>query len=198
MKYLFKSLVCAVVVSVLLAMTGFYGACEEIREGVLRLHILANSDSDEDQQLKLNVRDELLEYTEELFSGCRNKEEAVRKAGEHIGDIQCFAQNSVRKHGYDYPVQAYVTNMSFDTRVYDDVTMPAGHYDAVRIVIGEGAGHNWWCVLFPALCLPSARGDELSALVNDAERDILSGGVKYEVKFKIVEWTEAFLGLFWH
>ena len=198
MKYLFRSLVCALAISCLLTMTGFYGACEEIRDGVLRLHILANSDSDEDQQLKLEVRDALLGYTDRLFSDCKSKDEALKAAGEHIEDIRCFAEMTVREHGYDYPVQAYVTNMSFDTRVYEDITMPAGHYDAVRIVIGEGKGHNWWCVLFPALCLPSAGKDELSGTMSGAERDIVSGGDRYEVRFKVVEWAEAFFSLFRH
>ena len=196
MKILFRSLVCALVISCLLTMTGFYGACEEIRGGVLRLHILANSDSDEDQQLKLEVRDGLLGYTDRLFSGCKSKDEALRAAGEHIEDIRCFAEMTVREYGYNYPVQAYVTNMSFDTRVYEDITMPAGRYDAVRIVIGEGNGHNWWCVLFPALCLPSAGKDELSGAMSSAGRDIVSGGDRYEVRFKIVEWAEAFFSLF--
>ncbi len=196
MKYLFRSVVCSLLISCLLAMTGFYGACEEIRGEVLRLHILANSDSDEDQQLKLNVRDELLEYTEKLFSSCRDKQSAVRAARQHIDEIQDFAEKTVKKYGYDYPVQAYVTDMDFETRVYDNITMPAGHYDALRVVIGSGRGHNWWCVLYPALCLPSAKGDELDNAINSGERDIVSGGDKYEVRFRLVEWAEAFFSLF--
>ncbi len=196
MKYLFKSLVCAFVVTCLMAMTGFYGACEEIRGDVLRLHILANSDSDEDQKLKLKVRDGLLGYTDELFSECIDKNEALRLAQEHIGEIRSFAEKTVREYGYSYPVQAYVTNMSFDTREYGKLTLPAGRYDAVRIIIGKGEGHNWWCVLFPALCLPSAGGNVLGNALDGAEQDIVSGGDRYQVRFKLLEWAEAFFGLF--
>lgn len=190
MKLIFKSVCCAVIIGCLLSMTGFCGACEDIEDKVFRLHIIANSDSDEDQNLKLLVRDEITSYTEELFADCKNKEESMEKARNNIESIKSKAEDIVRKNGYDYAVDAYVTNMSFDTRVYDDFTLPAGKYDALRIVLGEGKGHNWWCVLYPAVCVPSAEKDIGSAL-NESETDIVTDSDKYIVKFKIVEIFET-------
>lgn len=196
MKLLFKSLCCALVISCLLSMTGFCGACEDIQNEVFRLHILANSDSEDDQKLKLYVRDGLLEYTEGLFKNCKNKEQSEQTALENIDNIKQKAQTLVYEYGYNYPVDAYITNMSFNTRVYDDFTLPAGNYDALRIVIGEGEGHNWWCVIYPALCVPSAEGDELNSVLNEDEQDIINESEHYEVKFKIVEIFEGICSWF--
>ena len=196
MKYLLKAVVCSVILSCLLSMTGFYGACEDIRQEVFRLHILANSDSDEDQRLKLTVRDRVLGYTEELFRNCNSKEESIRTAKANIKEITAFAQSVVKEQGYEYPVKVYVTKMPFTTRVYDQITLPAGQYDALRIVIGSGQGHNWWCVLYPALCLPSASGNELSGVISEGEEEIVSAGEKYEVKFWLIEWWEGLLSVF--
>ena len=196
MRYLFKAVIGALVAACVLSVTGFYGACEDIRREVFRLHILANSDSEADQQLKLTVRDALLTYTEKLFRDCRNKQESMRAAEEHIEDIRSYAQAVIRQAGYDYPVQAYVTNMSFTTRVYEDVTLPAGRYDALRIVIGSGQGHNWWCVLYPALCLPSVRKEALAEVVSSGEEAIMTGQESYQVKFLLVEWWENLCSLF--
>ena len=120
----------------------------------------------------------------------------MRAAEEHIEDIRSYAQAVIRQAGYDYPVQAYVTNMSFTTRVYEDVTLPAGRYDALRIVIGSGQGHNWWCVLYPALCLPSVRKEALSEVVSSGEEAIMTGQESYQVKFLLVEWWENLCSLF--
>lgn len=179
----------------MLSMTGFSGACEDIQDKVFRLHILANSDSDEDQELKLKVRDEITAYTEKLFANCKTKEESIETAKKNIENIISKANETVKKYGYNYTVDAYITNMSFDTRVYDDFTLPAGKYDALRIVIGEGKGHNWWCVLYPAVCVPSAQ-DDISTALNKNETDIVTDSDKYIVKFKIVEIFENFANLF--
>ncbi len=192
MKLLFKSFCCAVIISCVLSMTGFCSACESIEDKVFRLHIIANSDSEEDQALKLKVRDEITEYTDELFKDCNNKQESMQKAKDNIDKIKAKAQEVVDRNGFDQKVDAYVTNMSFDTRVYDDFTLPAGKYDALRIVIGEGEGHNWWCVLYPAVCVPSAE-KEIGSALNESETEIVTDSDKYVVKFKIVElWEELF------
>ncbi len=196
MKIFIKAVCCGLVVAALLSMTGFCGACEDIRNEVFRLHIVANSDSEEDQQLKLRVRDEVLEYTEGLFLECQSRDEAIESAKENIENIRSYAEGVVRKYGYSYSVDAKVVDMCFDTRVYDDVTLPAGRYDALRIVIGEGKGHNWWCVLYPAMCISASKGDELSTLVNDGEEDIINESDKYTVKLKVVEWFEYICSIF--
>ncbi len=198
MKLLLKSLCCAVVISCLFSIAGFCGACENIEDEVFRLHILANSNSADDQELKLYVRDGMLEYTDELFKNSKNKEQSKQTALNNIDKLKQKAQTLVYEYGYDYPVDVYVTNMTFDTRVYEDFTLPAGNYDALRIVIGSGEGKNWWCVLYPALCIPSASGNEIDAVLNDGEQDIVKNRDKYEVKFKIVEIFESFCGWFRH
>ncbi len=195
MRILFKAFCCATIIGCLLSMTGFSGACKDIENRVFRLHIIANSDTAEDQELKLKVRDEITSYTEELFADCSTKEESVQAAKKNIDLIKKKAAETVKKYGYGYSVDAYVTNMSFDTRVYEDFTLPAGRYDALRIVIGEGKGHNWWCVLYPAVCVPSAQKDISSAL-NENETEIVTDSDKYVFKFKIVEIFESLAGFF--
>ncbi len=195
MKIFFKAFCCAVVISCILSITGFSGACEDIEDRVFRLHIIANSDSEEDQSLKLKVRDEITTYTEKLFADCKTKEESMDAASRNIDSIRAKAQEAVKKYGYNYTVDAYVTNMSFDTRVYDDFTLPAGKYDALRIVIGKGEGHNWWCVLYPAVCVPSAQKN-IGSVLSDGETEIVTESDKYTVKFKIVEIFEGIADFF--
>ncbi len=177
-------------------MTGFCGACEGIENEVFRLHILANSDSDEDQSLKLKVRDGIIAYTGSLLEGCTGKEEAMCCAEQHIEDIRQCAQQIVYDCGYEYDVNVYSTEMYFNTRKYDEITLPAGKYDALRIVIGSGEGHNWWCMIYPSLCLPSAGGEKLDEVLNAGEYDVVKDSSKYEVRFFVVELIEGFASLF--
>lgn len=195
MKLIFKSFCCAVIISCLLSLTGFCGACEDIGSRVFRLHIIANSDSEHDQQLKLLVRDEITAYTDSLFAKCKNKEEAMSAAAGHKEEIIAKSEAVLRSHGSSDKVDAYVTKMRFDTRVYKDFTLPAGEYDALRIVIGEGQGHNWWCVLFPAVCVPSASSSIDDALSGE-ENEIVHESDHYEIRFKAVEIFQSLLGLF--
>ncbi len=166
-----------------------------LREQVLRLHILANSDSPEDQALKLHVRDELLEASDTLFVGCDTPEEMRERAASQQETIRLLAQEAVEDAGYDYEVTVQLVNMEFDAKQYEEITMPAGAYDAVRILIGEAEGQNWWCVMYPPLCIPSEAvvlGDPEAAEAHfDAETaDILTNPRKYEVKLKCLEWWE--------
>ena len=123
--------------------------CSFIRENTLRLHILANSDSPADQALKLKIRDAVLSHSGELFSGCDTRQKMVGAAQEQLSDIQRIAEQTAMHNGYDLPVTVSVTDMFFETRRYDNVLLPAGTYTAVRIELGEAAGKNWWCVLYP-------------------------------------------------
>lgn len=189
-RLILRALCCAMVLSSLFSMTGFCCACRDIEDRVLRFHILANSDSEEDQSLKLKVRDEITTYTDKLFQNCHNKEDAMAAARNHITSIQEKALEVVRNEGYNYPVRASVTKANFDTRVYKDFTLPAGTYDAVRIVIGSGEGHNWWCVLYPAVCVPSAE-KKIGSALTEGETEIVTDSDRYVVKFKIVEWMHS-------
>lgn len=176
--------------------TGFAAECAQIRENVLRLHILANSDSAQDQELKLDVRDRILETTEDLFYEADSLDDAKQSAQDHLEEIRQIAQEEVLDQGYDYPVKAEVVNMFFDTRVYEDFTLPAGHYDAVRITIGEAEGHNWWCMLYPAVCLPCAMPQQqLEENFTPEQARIVEQPEEYELQFAVVELWEKFLSL---
>lgn len=166
--------------------------CSRVRSDVLRMHVIANSDCSADQQLKLMVRDAVLERGAQLFDGTVTADEARRKIEPHKAELEATAREVIERAGYDYPVSVNVVNEYFATRCYGSLTMPAGRYTAVKVVIGEGAGHNWWCVMFPPLCLPAAqdRGGNLDAFFDDGELKVVESSGRYEPRFKIVEIIE--------
>lgn len=178
-------IVVAVAVS---SFTAFAGQCEDVRGQVVRLHILANSNSDEDQALKLAVRDAVLRDTAHIFTLSAGKAQIEALALDSMDEIEDIARREIQRLGYDYPVKAQIVNMFFDTRTYGDATLPAGCYDAVRLTIGTGQGNNWWCVMFPPMCIPAATGDE----GRDLERQIEALGRRpeYEPRFAVVELVE--------
>lgn len=167
----------------------FQRECREIQEDVLRLHILANSDSEEDQAVKLKIRDRILEESGELFNTVGDKSSAQEKAAENTDKVEQIAAKVLAEEGFSYPVTAKVTRQFFDTRVYDGFTMPAGWYDSLQVVLGEGEGHNWWCVLYPPLCISAAEKvpEELEQEFTEEERKVLESEPEYEVRFFIVE-----------
>ena len=170
-------------------LTTFMRGCEALRGSVLRLHILANSDQPCDQQVKLEVRDRLLERFGEELGAASGKEAAKRQADALLPQIEEAAEEVIREDGFDYPVRAQRVRMYFETRSYGDITLPAGMYDAVRVTIGEARGHNWWCVLYPPVCIYSAADSEqLQALSSDA---VAGRSPRYEPRFKLVEWIEG-------
>lgn len=166
--------------------------CSFIRENTLRLHILANSDSPADQALKLKIRDAVLSHSGELFSGCDTRQKMVSAAQEQLSDIQRVAEQTAMHNGYDLPVTVSVTDMFFETRRYDNVLLPAGTYTAVRIELGEAAGKNWWCVLYPPLCVSAAQTGftEEEAQISDSllQQEELP---RYRVRLAVVEWWES-------
>lgn len=192
MKRWVKALSIGLALTFLISLCGFSYDCEEIRQQVLRLHVLANSDSEEDQQLKLKVRDAVIEKAAGIFDGIKEEDDAKTVAQEHLDELTRTAQQAVYDAGYEYPVSACLTKMYFETRAYDAGTMPAGMYDALRITIGKGEGKNWWCVAFPPLCVASATDNAatLSDVLTDSQQDIVEQPQKYEVRFKLVEWME--------
>lgn len=173
-------------------MSGFTKDCSDIRDSVLRLHILANSDSEQDQTLKLQVRDRILKETEDLFNNTTSVLNAQEQAAQNIRKIIDIAEDEVQKQGFDYKVDAQVCNQFFDTRVYENFSLPAGHYNALRITIGEAKGHNWWCVLYPPMCLPGAMPQEelQDSDLTSSQCDIIEKPETYQVEFAIVELWE--------
>ncbi len=170
----------------------FSKQCDNIRDKMLRMHVIANSDSKEDQELKLKVRDAVLEEGKELFDGSVTSKEAEKILTPHIKELEEVSLETIKNEGFDYKVKITVGEEYFKTRTYDNsVTLPAGYYTAVKVVIGEGQGQNWWCVMFPPMCLPAANAEcELSDVLNTDETDIVTNSEKYKFKFKIVEFLE--------
>lgn len=167
----------------------FEKGCEGIREKVLRLHVIAASDSLADQSIKYAVRDELLRDGESIFKGSETVIQAEERIESSLPFLQQSAESTLRRLGCDYPVSVVLGRAYFPTRQYDSVTLPAGYYNAVRVIIGEGKGKNWWCVMFPPLCLPAAAKDspDLDDILSEREAEIASGGEKYEIRFWFVE-----------
>lgn len=195
-KKIFTYLVTLLCATLILAVVPVSGE-EALYDNVLRLHVIANSDSDEDQSLKLAVRDEILAVYGDRLAECTSKEEAEEKAAALASEMTESAKGVIAEHGYDYGVRLTLTRESYPTRVYGDVTMPAGEYCSLRIIIGEGAGENWWCVLFPPMCVGNAMGGETDGSVpvglSASQYKLISGNGRYAVRFKILELVEGLL-----
>ena len=175
------------VCSVILSFLGFNARCDELRNGVLRLHVMANSDSVADQQLKLKVRDRILEVTAEDFSECEDLDGAIKTASLNLGKITEAAREVVRGEGLDYSVSASVRKDFFNNREYDGFTLPAGVYNSLTVKIGKAEGHNWWCVLFPGICVTSAKKSTLEKAVSKSGAALAKNASKYRICFKTVE-----------
>lgn len=195
MRLWIKSACVAFVLTVLYSLIPFQAACADISGEVFRLHILANSDSEADQTLKLRVRDSVLACSQALFAQATSKEEAESLTALHLQELAQVAADTVRENGYDYPVHAEIKKMFFTTRRYEKYTLPSGMYDALRLTIGEGKGHNWWCVMFPSLCVSTdGEGDrKTKETLGEEEYRVVSEEKEY--KFFIVELFDRFRGL---
>ena len=189
---LFFGLLCAV----FLSFADFDASCEDIRGNVLRLHIIANSDSIEDQNLKLKIKDEILSHSPELFGECENLENAIQSTKLNLKKIESVANEVIKENGFSYTAKARVGDSFFETREYDTFTLPAGTYKSLIIDIGKGEGKNWWCVIFPEICLPSASKISLSKTVGEDGVGIAEAPNRYILRFKVVEIYEEIKNLF--
>ena len=172
----------------------------DIANSVFRLHVIANSDEKEDQELKLKVRDSVLSYMNEICENVTTKEEAILIANEHIDEFKEIALNTIHENGYDYLVNIRIGNFSFPTKTYGDISLPSGYYDALRIEIGEAKGQNWWCVMFPPLCfvdvssgiVPDESKETMKSDLSDEEFSLISDNEDSNVKFKfkLIEWFQ--------
>ena len=160
-------------------------ASNDISTKVLRMHVLANSNSIDDQRLKIAVKNNILKSTQELFTDCDNLEESIKIAQSNTELIKASAQEVIKKYNKNYDVKVYVDNEFFDVREYKDFTLPSGNYNTVKVVIGEGKGKNWWCVMYPAVCISACSDDFDKALTKEEKKRITSK--KYIPKFKILE-----------
>ncbi len=181
------ALIAGLLISIIFNVFSFAFSCKNVEKDVLRLHILANSDSPFDQRLKIKVRDEILKSGYDVFCGNENLEQAKRKIAQNLDVIREIAQRTIEKNGCRYPVKIEFENTFFETRHYNNFTLPAGEYEALKVVIGRGEGHNWWCVMFPPMCLSASDDiDDLKSLSEEEKKLILSDP-DYEVRFKCVE-----------
>lgn len=178
-------------------MTAFSEQAEDVCGEVLRLHIPANSDSERDQQIKLGLRDELLLEYGALLSESGTLRSAEERVQALLPEITRFSCDYLHEHGADYDARAELVTMYFTTRRYESVTLPAGEYRALRVTLGSGEGRNWWCIMFPPLCLPAASAplddDELRELESSLGEDFDSS--KPQIRFAVYEWLR---GLFAH
>ena len=171
---------------------------EKIYDSVVRLHVIANSDSAEDQALKLKVRDAVLEESEEILSGVTDRDHALEMLGSSLDRLNECASNTVRANGFDYNCSVSLSQEKYPRKSYESVCFPSGEYTSLQVKIGESAGKNWWCVLFPNLCLaPSASAQEMFTevgLTPDQYKIITeSDGTKYKIRFKFLELIEETL-----
>lgn len=165
---------------------------EDLENSVFRLHVIANSDSKEDQNLKYIVRDKLLQYMNSYLSNTSTKEDAFKIANEHLDEFKQVAINTIKEQGYSYNVNVKVGNFEFPTKTYGDISLPAGFYDALRVEIGEAKGQNWWCVMFPPLCfvdvtsgvVPEESKKELQNNLSEEEFALISDNQSSNIQFK--------------
>ncbi|MBO5064551.1 MAG: stage II sporulation protein R [Clostridia bacterium] len=171
--------------------TYFAGAAKTVRDDVVRLHILANSNSEFDQNVKLKVRDELLNKNTALLSEGVNTENAPLYFEMSKDELLKGAEAVLKENNCNYKAKITLEKEYFETRIYGDYTFPAGEYTALKVVLGEGKGKNWWCVMFPPLCIPAADSVDTNETATDCLTEsgerIVSGGNKFVIKFKILE-----------
>ena len=175
--------------------------CTNIADSVFRLHVIANSDSEADQNLKYIVRDNVINYIREISKTATSKDEIIEIAQNNLDEIENIAMQTIYEHGYNYTVQVNIGNFAFPSKQYGDITLPPGYYDALKIEIGKADGQNWWCVMFPPLCFV----DVTSGIVPDESKEIMKHSMQEEeyeliseantelkIKFKIVEVLQNF------
>ena len=185
--------VTAIVISLYMAFscTYFTASAGTVKGDVVRLHILANSNSEIDQEVKLKVRDALLETNASILSDSVTKENAKEHFESSKEILLKTAKKTLKENGFNYNVKITLQEEYFNTRSYGNLTFPAGQYTAIKVVLGEGEGKNWWCVMFPPLCVPAADGLETNETTADyltqSGEKIVNGGEKYIVKFKFLE-----------
>ncbi len=164
----------------------------DIANSVFRLHVIANSDSKEDQDLKYKVRDVLISYMKEICANCTNKQQAIELVRNHQNEFKQIALDIIKENGFSYNVNINIGNFEFPTKNYGDISLPAGYYDALRVEIGEAKGQNWWCVMFPPLCfvditsgiVPEESKETLENNLSEEEFALVSNDSKPQIQFK--------------
>ena len=199
MKNLLAIAVCLSLIFIFIAIMPIHGE-SEIYDSVIRLHVVANSDSEEDQALKLKVRDAILSASAEKLSKAETRDEAIALVYNELGNLEATARATIADEGYDYPVQIKLCEESYPTKEYESFCFPSGEYLSLQVLIGDAEGQNWWCVLFPPLCLSAATDKSsaedafISVGLTEEQYKIITetDSTTYEVRFKILETIEEF------
>ena len=171
---------------------------QQLSDKVLRLHVLANSDSEADQALKRKVRDSVLETASAILADCPDRETAEQRLSAALPEIEDAARARIAAEGETQAVTAELRPTAFPTREYEDFSLPAGDYLALRVVLGEGEGHNWWCVVFPPLCAETTSSLSQTAMaagLTEEEVALITESDGYQLKFKAVELWEKLMGV---
>lgn len=188
------------VIYLLLSICSYSNAVSaDLADSVFRLHVIANSDSKEDQELKYAIRDELIAYMNSICKNVSTKQESIQIAKKNKNEFYTIAKKVIADKGFNYDVNIDIGNFSFPTKTYGDVSLPAGFYDALKVEIGNASGKNWWCVMFPSLCfvdvsngiVPEESKENLESNLQEEDYNlIVSDKIEYKVKFKLVELFE--------
>ena len=160
---------------------------DDLADSVFRLHVIANSDSKEDQDLKYKVRDSILEYINKISVNCSSKDEIIDIAYENQEQLHDIAKEVIEENGYNYNVNIKIGNFEFPTKTYGDISFPAGNYDALRVEIGNASGQNWWCVMFPPLCFV----DVTSGVVPDESKETIKDNLNNDEEYRIISDSES-------
>lgn len=200
-SYIRRALVLILLLCLFIYVSAFFyveAVSNDISESVFRLHVIANSDSVEDQNLKYKVRDNVIDYMNTICANITTKSEAIEIANEHSDEFYKIAKQTIIDNGYSYDVTVNIGNFDFPTKQYGDISLPAGSYDALRIEIGDAAGQNWWCVMFPPLCFVDVSSGIVPEESKETIKDSLSNEEEYilineqknadiQFKFKLLE-----------
>ena len=169
----------------------------DLSKSVFRLHVIANSDSAEDQNLKYIVRDNIINYMKTITENSKSKEETINLVSNHLSDFEAIANETIKNNGFNYTAKVSIGNFNFPTKKYGDISFPAGYYDALKIQLGSSNGQNWWCVLYPSLCfidissgfVPEDSKETLESTLNEEEYKLISDtdNESIKIKFKLIE-----------
>ena len=173
--------------AVFLSFADFDASCETLRHNCLRLHIIANSDSEADQELKLKIRDAILETSGELFTNNTDLESAKKEVETNLKNFELIANRVIKENDFNYTASVNLGVTFFENREYENFTLPAGNYESLIINIGKARGKNWWCVIFPQVCVPTNNTAKLSDSVTKSGVQIAENSADYEIRFKTVE-----------
>ena len=172
---------------------------KDIAKEILRLHVVANSDSEEDQALKLQVKETIVTYLRGVMGDAVSVEEARAEIQKRLPEIEELAREKMQKEGYDYEADAVLGKCYFPVKEYGDLTFPAGEYEALKVNLGKSAGKNWWCVMYPTLCfvdstyqiVPETSKEKLKENLTEEEyNSLLDGGDNVQYSFQFIEWIQ--------